>query len=179
MADFGAISSVLSVKNECGFFILRKTAYFCSENESESWQQAQELALDLKRRGKSILFVHHAGKNGVQQGTSKREDILDSVIMLKHPEDYKAEEGARFEVYFDKARNFKGEDASSFQAQLLAENGQFRWEISNDSEETLLNQIADMKAQGKTIIEIMAKTGRTKSQVETLTSKAKARGFLQ
>lgn len=149
-----------------------------SENESESWQQAQEWALNLRRRGKSILFVHHAGKNGVQRGTSKREDILDSIIILKHPEDYKAEEGARFEVHFDKARHFAGQDANSFQVQLLEKDGQWLWETSNDPEETILKEIAAMKIEGKTILEIMKKTKRTKSQVETLTAKAKARGFL-
>ena len=43
-----------------------------NENEAESWQEAQEWALDLRRRGKSVLFVHHAGKSGNQRGTSKK-----------------------------------------------------------------------------------------------------------
>ena len=150
-----------------------------SENESDSWQQAQEWALDLRRRGKSILFIHHAGKSGAQRGTSKREDILDSVIILKHPEDYKPQEGARFEVHFDKARHFSGDDASSFQVRLLKENESSRWEISNDPEEELLRKIVGMKIDGKTIAEIMKITGRTKSQVETLIKKAKDRGLLE
>lgn len=149
-----------------------------SENEAESWQQAQEWALDLRRRGKSVLFVHHAGKNGIQRGTSKREDILDAVIILKHPDDYKAEEGARFEIFFDKARHFSGDDARSFQVQLLEENGHWRWEISNDPEEMLLEKIADLKAKGFTINAIMEKTSRTKSQIETLIAKARTRGLL-
>ena len=40
------------------------------ENEAESWQPVQDWALDMRRRGKSILFVHHAGKTGQQRGTS-------------------------------------------------------------------------------------------------------------
>lgn len=149
-----------------------------SENEAESWQEAAEWALDLRRRGKSVLFVHHAGKSGTQRGTSKKEDVLDTVIILKQPDDYLPEQGARFEVKFDKARHFSGEDARSFQVQLLEENGRWRWEISNDPEEVLLEQIAKMKATGWTIQAIVEKTGRTKSQVETLTAKAKARGML-
>ena len=46
------------------------------ENESESWLSVQEWALSKRAQGKSVLFVHHAGKNGQQRGTSKREDIL-------------------------------------------------------------------------------------------------------
>jgi hypothetical protein len=58
------------------------------ENESESWLPVQEWALQLRKRGKSILFVHHAGKTGQQRGTSKKEDVLDTVISLKRPKDY-------------------------------------------------------------------------------------------
>ena len=149
-----------------------------NENEAESWQGAQEWALDLRRRGKSVLFVHHAGKSGNQRGTSKKEDALDAVILLKQPDDYKPEQGAFFEVKFDKARHFSGEDARPFQVRLVEEEGLSRWEISSDPEEELLELVAAMKAEGKTIVEIMVKTKRTKSQVETLTIKAKERGLL-
>jgi 5S rRNA maturation endonuclease (ribonuclease M5)/KaiC/GvpD/RAD55 family RecA-like ATPase len=150
-----------------------------SENEAESWQEAQEWALDLRRRGKSVLFVHHAGKSGNQRGTSKKEDALDAVLILKQPDDYQAEQGARFEIKFDKARHFSGDDARSFQVKLVTENGLWRWEMTNDSEEDLLEQIVDLKAIGYTIQGIVDKMGLTKSQVETLTAKAKARGMLK
>jgi len=149
-----------------------------SENESESWQDAQEWALDLRRRGKSVLFVHHAGKNGLQRGTSKREDILDSVILLQHADDYKAEQGARFNVTFDKARHFSGQAASSFQVHLLQENNQWRWEMSNDQESELIEKVATLKASGRRIHEIEKELNLTKSQIETLTKKAIARGIL-
>jgi predicted ATP-dependent serine protease len=58
------------------------------ENEAESWGQVQAFALELRRANKSVLFVHHTGKGGAQRGTSKREDVLDSVLLLKRPEDY-------------------------------------------------------------------------------------------
>lgn len=149
-----------------------------NENDAESWQDPQEWFLDLRRRGKSVLFVHHAGKNGNQRGTSKKEDTLDAVIYLHHPDNYKPEQGALFDVKFDKARHFSGADASPFQAQLLEENGIWQWQISNDPEEELLEQIAEMKGSGCTILEIMNKKKLTKSQVETLTAKAKAQGLL-
>jgi putative DNA primase/helicase len=38
-------------------------------------------------------------------GTSRREDTLDTVIALRRPEDYSPEQGARFEVHFEKLRN--------------------------------------------------------------------------
>lgn len=149
-----------------------------SENEAESWQEAQEWALDLRRRGKSILFVHHAGKSGVQRGTSKREDILDTVIILKHPEDYKPEEGARFEVHFDKTRSFAGDDARPFLAQLVQEDGIYSWVLAATAEDEEIAKIATMRSNGSTIEHIADQTKLTKSQVETRIKKAKEQKML-
>ena len=148
------------------------------ENESESWQEAQEWALNLRRQGKSVLFVHHAGKSGVQRGTSKREDILDAVIILKHSDDYKPEDGACFEVHFDKARHFTGPDARSFQAHLQENASAWEWTISDVPQEEEINKIAQMKTDGLTIRAICEQTRLTKSQVEYRLSKAKEKGLI-
>ena len=37
------------------------------ENEAESWIPLQQWALALRKQGKSVLFIHHAGKNGMQR----------------------------------------------------------------------------------------------------------------
>ena len=145
-----------------------------SENEAESWMPVQEWALELRRQRKSILFVHHAGKSGMQRGTSKREDILDVVISLRHPPSYNAREGALFEVHFEKTRHFSGDDAASFKTQLvLNAYGQTEWAISEIDADPEVAQIADMRKEGKTIEKITEETGLTKSQVETRMNKAK------
>jgi len=149
-----------------------------NENEAESWREAQEWALNLRRRGKSILFVHHMNKNGTQRGTSKREDILDAVVILQHPDDYAANEGARFDVSFGKARHFSGESARSFQARLLHENGIYSWRLSGTAQEEELAQIAVLKKKGFTIEQIKNETGLTKAQVESRLKKVKEGGIL-
>ncbi len=88
------------------------------ENEADSWGPVQAWALRLRREGKSVLFIHHAGKSGGQRGTSKKEDILNTVIALRRPPDYEASQGARFEVHYEKARGFYGDDAEPFEAWL-------------------------------------------------------------
>jgi putative DNA primase/helicase len=88
------------------------------ENEAESWGILQSWALTQRRAGRSVLFMHHAGKGGEQRGTSRREDIMDTVIKLSRPADYKASEGARMIVEFSKARGIMGKDAEAFEAQL-------------------------------------------------------------
>lgn len=69
------------------------------ENEAESWLPVQEWALEQRRAGRTVVFVHHAGKGGQQRGTSRREDVLDTVIALRKPADYQPDQGARFESH--------------------------------------------------------------------------------
>ena len=88
------------------------------ESEKESWLPVQEWALKLRRRGISVLFIHHAGKAGQQRGTSSREDVLDTVIALRKPTDYTPETGACFEIHFEKARGLYGTEVEPFEAKL-------------------------------------------------------------
>ncbi|WP_439545292.1 AAA family ATPase [Sandarakinorhabdus sp.] len=88
------------------------------ENEKESWASIQAWGLGQRRAGRAVLFVHHAGKNGEQRGTSGREDVLETVIKLTRPTDYKESEGARFIVSYTKCRGLFGNDADPFEAWL-------------------------------------------------------------
>ena len=91
--------------------VLDNIATLCrtgKENESQSWQTMQAWLLELRRRGMTVLLIHHAGKSGDQRGTSAREDIMDTVISLRRPREYSMAEGARFEVHLTKARGISG-----------------------------------------------------------------------
>ena len=101
------------------------------ENEGEGWLPVQDWALGLRRRGISVLFVHHAGKSGSQRGTSRREDLLDSVITLKHPSDYTPSDGLRCEVHYEKTRGFFGEEAKPFEVRMqLGDRKEANWIVS-------------------------------------------------
>jgi putative DNA primase/helicase len=88
------------------------------ENEAESWGELQGWALKQRRAGRSVLFLHHAGKGGDQRGTSRREDVMDTIMRLARPEDYEAKQGARFIVEYTKARGISGDDVEPFEAML-------------------------------------------------------------
>lgn len=100
------------------------------ENDGESWLPIQEWALKLRASGKSVLFIHHSNKNGGQRGTSRKEDVLDNVICLKHPINYTPNQGALFEVHFEKARHLHGDNIEPFEAQLVTDstNKQY-WQV--------------------------------------------------
>lgn len=132
------------------------------ENEADSWGPVQSWCLRQRAAGKSVLLIHHAGKSGGQRGTSKKEDVLDSVVSLRRPFDYDASQGARFEVHFTKSRGFWGEDAEPFEARLA--DGQ--WLVSPIAADNSAETIRKLKASGMTIREIAERVGMSKSSVE-------------
>ena len=147
------------------------------ENESDSWIPVQEWALRQRRAGRSVVFIHHAGKGGNQRGTSKREDILDTVISLRRPPDYEAEQGARFHFVFEKARGITGDDVVPLEASLVMRDGAARWEYG-----TLANAEMDtaivLKGDGLSVREIADEMELSKSKVQRLLSKAKSEGLI-
>lgn len=125
------------------------------ENEADSWQPIQDLVLRLRRRGTTSLLVHHAGKSGAQRGTSRREDVLDTVIALRRPENYDAQEGSRFEVHYEKARGFHGDAARPFEAALnISHNNVATWE-TNDLSLSGKAAAMEMFAAGKSVKEVV------------------------
>ena len=118
------------------------------ENEAESTTAVSEWALFQRQRGRSVLFIHHAGKGGQQRGTSKREDLLDVVIALRHPPDYDPASGACFEVHFEKARHMYGEDTAAIEAMLTTDaNGLATW-TWRLVEESTLDRVVELANEG-------------------------------
>jgi AAA domain-containing protein len=147
------------------------------ENEGESWLPVQEWALAHRRAGRSILFVHHDGKGGLQRGTSRREDVLDTVIALRRPADYRADQGARFEVHLEKSRGFHGDDARPFEARYEERDGAALWtriEIAGAE----LAGVAEALRGGMSIREAADQLGIHRSKVERLKKKAADQGML-
>jgi len=147
------------------------------ENDAESWNEMQGWLLNLRRQGKTVLLVHHAGRGENARGTSKREDVLDTVIQLKHPEDYEGEQGARFEVHLTKARGIHGNDALPFEAKLDVINGRDVW-TCNTLRDKILDQIEVLSQGGGTVREIAEELHLSKSKVQRLQAKLRAEGRL-
>jgi hypothetical protein len=131
------------------------------ENDADSWLPVQSWVLSIRRMGKSVLLIHHGGKSGTQRGTSRKEDVLDTVMSLRKPPDYSADQGARFEIHFEKARGFHGPEAEPFEARLTGEQWSESEIRSGDDDETL----AALRKSGLSVREISDRTGVPRSTV--------------
>lgn len=142
------------------------------ENDADEWNVLQQWLLELRRKGIAVLIVHHAGKSGNQRGSSKKEDIMDTVILLEKPSDYNASQGARFIVKLEKSRNVAGDIVENFEAALSVQDGILSWTTTNKKvletenikmlleNKKTIREIADITKLSKT------KVGRIKKEIE-------------
>jgi len=137
------------------------------ENDSESWLPVQTWLLRLRRLGKSVVIVHHAGKGGNQRGTSAKEDVLDTVIALRRPDDYDPTQGARLEVHLEKARGAYGPEARPFELQLHYERGVASW-THRTIEDVEKARALELHGLGYSIRDIALEMGVSKSKAQRL-----------
>lgn len=152
---------------DVSFIVVDNLASLCNtgrENETESWKPVQRWLLDLRRRGISVLVVHHAGKSGKQRGTSAKEDLMDTIIELKHPSNYETSQGARFEIQVIKSRNCHGELIAPFEVQLQQEGDAFVWHYKKVHSEREI--VKELNAKGISLREIEEQTGISKSRAQ-------------
>lgn len=134
------------------------------ENNADDWNIVQSWEIFLRSQGVSVVLVHHTGKNKRnQRGTSKREDILDTVILL---EEIKGEDGEpiignQFKITFTKNRNFFGKDAEPFEA-FLHPNGQ--WSMKTNRESTF-EKVVSLTKKGMTASDIAIELAIKKSSI--------------
>jgi RecA-family ATPase len=146
-----------------------------SANEEESWIVAQDWLVKLRRDRRTVLLIHHTGKpdkngNTKQRGTSKREDVLNTSILLQLPKK-QDKHRVNFVVEFTKARGFVPPD-------------EFEVKIAHEGQESRLSQpdlaalVALMHDEGKTQQEIAEELEVSQSTVSRLLHKIGARASL-
>jgi putative DNA primase/helicase len=130
--------------------------------------------LGLRKRGISVLFLHHAGKNRSQRGTSKREDLLDTVVTLKHPSDYDHSQGLRCEVHFEKTRAQLGDAAKSFEVTMQGDptNGA-KW-TERSLEDANTQKATELFSAGASVRDVAEELGISKSAAGRLRQKCRS-----
>lgn len=143
------------------------------ENDAESWIVMQDWLLRLRRQGRSVILVEHAGRSGDPRGTSKREDVLDTIINLRRPDDYLSDQGARFEVHLTKARGISGDGAKPFEARLEIRDGAALWTLRELSD-VEADRVKELTGDGLSVRDIAEETGLSKSRVSRIQAKLRA-----
>jgi putative DNA primase/helicase len=151
-----------------------------SDNSAGSWTSMQEWILRLRKRGLAVLLVHHSGKSGEQRGTSRREDVLDTVIGLRRPEDYEPQQGARVEVHVEKSRAHFGDAGRPFEARLVStpDGSGLTW-LACDLKPSHLEEAVALFRSGVTVRAAAAQLGIARSSAGRLRQKAQEDGLLE
>jgi hypothetical protein len=147
------------------------------ENEGESWLPVADWALAQRREGRAVMFIHHEGKSGKQRGSSRKEDILDTVIRLKRPPDYSPDKGATFIVEFEKSRGLHGDDVGEIEAVLTQVDGRQAW-TWREGEESTYERVVELAKLDMKQAEIAAELGVNRSTVCRHLKRARYEGRL-
>lgn len=143
-----------------------------NENEGESWLPVQNWAVKHRSKGRALVFVHHTNKEGKQRGSHRKEDVMDTVINLKRPDDYlSGQEGARFVVHFTKNRCLPAEDIKDIEAVLkpLESGSEWSWQYSESGYELA----AKLLKSGFSQNEVAEELGVTKGTISKWKQKAR------
>jgi putative DNA primase/helicase len=97
------------------------------ENDNSALDGLLRWLVKLKHHGFAVLLVHHAGKSGAQRGASRREDLLDTSMLLAPPgEDAEPHDGASFTLLFPKTRGPRPKP-SMLEMRLMSHEGHLTW----------------------------------------------------
>ncbi len=169
------------IEDDTALIIVDNLSSLCrsgKENEADSWLSIATWALRQRASGRSVLFIHHSGKDLKQRGTSRREDILDVVICLRRPADYSPTDGACFEVHFEKARHLYGESMNPIEAKLTTDEIGLQSWLVRTVEDSTFERVVKLAKEGLTQKEIAEELGIHKSNVSRHFRKAKGQGLI-
>lgn len=123
------------------------------QSEQDAWLEFLPFLVRWRTRGKSVLLVHHAGKSGAQLGSSMKEQPLNTKIVLRRPFDYRAQDGARFEIHFEKDRDFGGDLVSPLEVRYRTDGNAASWEYA-ELEALSVTKVVELKSVGMTANQI-------------------------
>jgi putative DNA primase/helicase len=148
-----------------------------AESDGDEWYPVQEWLLALRRRGITVVMAEHTGRNGLPRGTSRREDVLDVVLVLRRPADYRSEEGARVDLRWSKARGLTDDVVSPCEARLRVEDGRATWDV-REVHDRDYRQAVEMYVEGASPADVAADLGVSRATAYRWRSQARGEGRL-
>ena len=147
------------------------------ENDADAWSPIRKWLSEIKSTGRSVVLIHHANKSGTSRGSSKRHDALDTVIRLERPFKYEQQDGAIFEVHYEKGRGFFGKDKEPIGLRYSTVNGYAKWESFVIGLEKY-EQVANLRNQGLNQQAIAEELGLSQGEVSKRLGTAAKKGLL-
>ena len=145
-----------------------KTAIFKHDtNEQAALLAVNEFFIKLRTKGKTVITLHHAGKNGTQRGRTDNDDITDLIIKLSARRDWAPGMGLEFSLDFEKVRY--GDRLEGFDAKWSTEKG---WE----KVENVDKEIVGALLRGESINKIAKQLGIGNERVAAAKRRAAANG---
>lgn len=97
------------------------------DDDVQQWRRIQTWLVKLRTEGKTIILLHHAGKSGLQLGTSMRENAVTTVINLRQSKLQDFKDRTAIEFRFEKSRKMLGEARSPLLIEYRTVNGALYW----------------------------------------------------
>jgi DNA-binding LacI/PurR family transcriptional regulator len=149
------------------------------ENDADAWELVLPWLLNLRRNRIAVVFIAHAGRNGMMRGTSRREDAAFWVLQLTAAQDAsQTQDGARFVCRFVKNRNSTEQECPPLEWHFLKPRDSARAIVTCKTLSTLgvfRQWLEDGLASATEIAEEM---GLSKGQVSKLAKQAMTAGWL-
>ncbi|MEK7802743.1 MAG: AAA family ATPase [Pseudomonadota bacterium] len=134
--------------------------------DGESWMPWIRWMLKHKRAGRTVIVIHHTGKNGQQRGSSKHEDALDFSIALKPVPDDKQDGSLRFIFEWKKSRHLPSDKTRPFLVTYAKAKDGYIWSRGQveDANEKMV-EAKRLRQEGMSQVDIAAKLDVNKSTV--------------
>ena len=147
------------------------------ENEGDSWSPVQEWAVQLRKQGIAVIFIHHANKEGKQRGSHKKEDVMDIVIQLKRPDDFlQGTDDTRIMIKYTKSRHMGATDTQDIEATLKTIDGVLQW--TWEAGDLDFTRAMDLLNDGLSMAEVGDELSVSKSTVHRWKKKAQEQASL-
>jgi hypothetical protein len=171
--DFDALFRLIERHKIEVVFLDSQSTLMSGDSNEDAFQEARmNMLRQLRWRDLCVVEMHHVGKQGLQRGLSKNDDILDVQMHLKKSPDWEPEDGLEFEIVYEKIRH-AAKLESGYLVKLV--DGQWTKCLTNATHEVarLLRENPKMSQR-----EIAKKTGISKSKVGRLYHKAIKAGLI-
>jgi len=145
--------------------------------DPDRWHELQRFLMVQRQWGRGVLMVHHANKQGLQRGSSRREDILDLVMAMRRPWGWTPADGTRFEIHFEKTRSLHGAAIEPVRIRLEPKADGLAWDFST-LDDPLLERAVELFGQGLTARNVAKALGLSRTSAYRLRDRALQLGRL-